>query len=267
MLSRRFRNAWAGTTLLITLATFQPTFGQNEPIAPAQDQPGPDPIPEFRLPALPTIPVRREAPGPNWIVADAAVLPKDRQGIFVLEFSYKPVRLIEVEIPGKGRRLVHYLYYKVVNRTGAPHKFVPQFTLVTDEGKRHEDIVLPIAVRKIQAKEEPSRPLLGAVGVMGEIPPSQRDGIDDAVFGVAIWEDVDFRSDSFKIYVRGLSNGYQRVESPEGGEPFTRYKALRLDFNRPGDERNPSSREIRLGEPPFEWVYYPELPANLAAQP
>jgi hypothetical protein len=252
----------AAVLLGLTLAV--PAWGQDADAQPrgAQPGPGPDPIPEFRLDTLPTIPTRREAPGPNWVVADAAVLPKDRDGIWVLEFSYKPVRLIEVELPGKGRRLVHYLYYKVVNRTGAPRKFVPQFTLVTDDGKRHEDIVLPVAVRKIQAKVDPSKPLLGAVTVMGEIPPSTKDGIDDAVYGVAIWDDVDFRSDSFKIYVRGLSDGFQQVTPPDGGEPFTRFKALRLDFNRPGDERNPQSREIRLGEPPWEWVYYPELPAG-----
>ena len=43
--------------------------------------------------------------------------------------------MIEVEIPGKGRRMVHYLYYRVVNRTGKPRRFVPQFTLVDDKGR------------------------------------------------------------------------------------------------------------------------------------
>lgn len=236
------------------------TWAQEAPANRAgADQPGPEPIPAFRLPTLPTIPVRREAPGPNWTAVDAAVLPKDRQGIWVLEFSYKPVRLIEVEIPGKGRRMVHYLYYKVVNRTGEPRLLAPQFTLITDDGKRHEDVVMPLAVRKIQAKEDPSKPLLGAVSVMGEIPASEKPGIDDAVYGVAIWDDVDHAIDSFRIYVRGLSDGWQEVQVPGGGT-FTRYKAVRLDFARPGDGRRPQNREIRLGEPPFEWVYYPELP-------
>jgi hypothetical protein len=247
------------------------------PAAPADEPPpaqagGPDPIPEFRLPTLDTVKVRRgtasflgdsDAPlrgGPthNWIKADAAPLPKDREGIWVLEFSSLPVRLIEVDVPGKGRRRVHYLYYKVVNRTGAPRKFVPQFTLVTDTGKRYEDIVLPEAVKVIQAKIAPHvDPLHGAVSVMGEVPVSTDRAIDDAVFGVAIWDDVDYAADAFKVYVRGLSDGYQEIQPPAGGDPVVRYKALELDFTRYGDERAPHSREIRIGEPPYNWTYYP----------
>ncbi len=233
-----------------------PQPNPNPPAAP-QELAKPEPIPEFQLPPLETIPVRREAPGPNWVVVDSSPLPKDRDGIWVLEFAFKPVRMIEVEVPGKGRRKVHYLYYKVVNRTGKPRMFVPQFTLVTDTGMRYEDSVLPVAVKKIQAKEDPSKNLLGAVNVMGMIPPSEREGIDDAVFGVAIWDDVDYKADAFKVFVRGLSDGYQVVTPPDGGEPFTRYKAVRIDFIRPGDERSPHTKEIRLQDPPYEWVYYP----------
>ena len=233
--------------------------------------PGPDPIPAFQLPPLKTVPIRREAPGPNWIRADASPLPKDPEGIWVLEFSYKPVRLIEVEIPNKGRRKVFYLYYRVVNRTGETRRFVPQFTLVAhnrtpasnggkrlaDEGLRYEDVVLPLAAKKIQAKEDPTRDLSGAVTVMGDLPPSTKNGIDDAFYGVAIWDDVDFRADSFEVYVRGLSSAYQLVQSVAGGEPTTRYKALRLDFTRFGDERDPHNREIHPDEPAYEWTYYP----------
>ena len=43
---------------------------------------------------------------------------------------------------------------------------------------------------------------------------------------------------------------------PGGSESVTRYKALRIDFARPGDERRPNEREIRLLEPPYEWVYF-----------
>jgi hypothetical protein len=237
------------------LAQDQPKTA-TEPAPAPSEGPGPDPIPEFRLATLPTIPIRREAPGPSWVVADSSVLPKDREGIWLLEFAYKPVRMVEIETPGKGRRKVHYLYYRVVNRTGQPRRFVPQFTLVDDSGKRHESVEIPIAVQKIQHKEDPTKNLLGAVTVIGEMPPSTKDGIDDAIFGTAIWDDLDYRADSFQIFVRGLSDGYQEAQAPNG-EVFTRYKALRLDFTRPGDALNPHSSEIRLGDPPFEWVYYP----------
>jgi hypothetical protein len=267
------RRALAVLTLALFAAFAATAKAQDAPAPPGADpqappqapprgaeQPGagPSPIPEFRLPTLPTIPVRREAPGYNWIVAEAAPLPKDREGIWVLEFAYLPVRVTEVEVKGQRRR-IYYLYYRVVNRTGQPRRFVPQFTLITDDGQRLEDVPLPVAVKRIQAHEDPTKPLLGSASIVGEIPPSTREGIDEAVYGVALWDGVDHRADAFQVFVRGLSDGYQVVQPPQGqgGEPFTRYKALRLDFVRFGDERSPHSREIRPGEPPYEWVYYP----------
>lgn len=220
-------------------------------------QPPPEPIPEVALVGtLDTHPIRRGTPGPNWVVADTTVLPRDRKGIWVLEFQFRPMRMIEVDVPGKGRRRIHYIYYRVVNRTGEPRRFVPQFTLVDDKGKAYEDAVLPQAVKNIQAREAPQIELLGAVSVMGMIPPSTKEGVDDAVYGVALWDNVDFNADSFSVFVRGLSDGYQ-VFTPAQGKPFTGFKSIRIDFQRPGDARNPHENEIRLAEPPFDWTYYP----------
>lgn len=234
----------------------QPVNPNLPPLLPKP--PSPDPIPEVELVGtLPTHPIRRGTPGPNWVQADATALPKDREGIWILEFAFRPMRMIEVDIPGKGRRMVHYLYYRVVNRTGKPRRFVPQFTLVDDKGKRYDDVVLPLAVKNIQAREDPRIDLLGAVNVMGMIPPSTKEGVDDAVYGVAIWDSVDFHADSFKVFVRGLSDGFQVVQPPGDAKPFTRFKSLRIDFQRPGDARKPNEREIRLMDPPFDWVYYP----------
>ncbi len=186
-----------------------------------------------------------------------------REGIWILEFAFKPVRVITVEIPGKGRRPVHYLYYRVINNTGKPRMFVPHFILVTDPLNRrdkvhsYEDTVLPNAVEVIHAHEDSSTPLLGAVDVVGIFPPSgTKVGVDDAVFGVAIWEGVDPKADRFSVYVQGLSDGYQVVTPPDGGAPQVYYKTLRIDFDRPGDEFNINSREIHLADPPYEWVYW-----------
>ena len=55
------------------------------------------------------------------------------------------------------------------------------------------------------------------------IPPSTKEGIDDAVYGVAVWEGVDPKADRFSIYVRGLSDGYQVVTRPrrrQAGRPL-----------------------------------------------
>ncbi|HWE35981.1 MAG TPA: hypothetical protein VG406_05355 [Isosphaeraceae bacterium] len=220
--------------------------------------PLPPPIPEAKLlPTLTTTPVRRGETGANWTVVDATVLPKDRQGIWVLDFAFLPMRIKTVQIPGKGRRVLHYIYYRVINHTGAPRAFTPEFVLVTDTGKRYQDTVLPQAVKVIEASEDPTRPLLGAVEVMGMIPPSgKKEGIDDAVFGVAVWEAVDPKADLYTVYIRGLSDGMQELKPPDGGKPITRYKTLRLSFQKLGDDRDLRSDEIRLLDPPYEWIYW-----------
>jgi hypothetical protein len=225
-----------------------------KPAVPPRE--GPPPIPEVSLvPVLPTVPVRKGPAGPNVQMVDASLLPRDKEGIWVLDFAFKPVRLRTVDTE-KGRRTVHYLYYRVVNHTGKPRTFVPQFSLVTDTGQRLEDAVIPQAIPIIQAREDASIPLRGAVDIMGVIPPSTKEGIDDAVYGVAVWDGVDPKADRFQIYVRGLSDGYQVVQPPDGSKPIVRYKTLRIDFIRRGDERDLNEREIQLNDPPYEWVYW-----------
>lgn len=236
----------------------QPEQAPQEPDAGAQALPGPPAIPEVQLgPVLSTTPVRRGGLGPNTTLVDARVLPRDREGIWVLDFAFKPMRLRTIEIPGKGRRVVHYLYYQVINNTKQPRMFVPQFTLVTNTGKRYEDTVLPQAVEIIKTREDETTPLHGAVDIVGVIPPNaEKEGIDDAVYGVAVWEGVDPAADRFSVYVRGLSDGYQIVTPPGSQEEQTLHKTLRIDFIRLGDEFNLNEREIRLADPPYEWIYW-----------
>ena len=232
----------------------------------APELPAPAPIPEAKLgPTLPTHPIRRTQHGlfnqangkavfnEKWI--DASLLPRDKQGIWVLDFAFKPVRIVTADVDGK-RKQVHYLYYQVINRSGKPRMFVPQFSLVTDTGKRYEDTVIPKAVEQVQNREDPAIPLLGAVNIMGIIPPSTKEGIDDAVFGaVAVWDDVDPNADKFSVYVRGLSDGYQQDSGPDG-KAVTKYKTLKIDFIRRGDQYEMKEREIQLLDPPYEWIYW-----------
>ena len=230
-----------------------------------QVQPGdvklesPDPVPEEKLvPVLQTVPVRRDLPrrSYNYEFINTALLPRDKEGIWVLDFAFKPVRIRDVNLPDKRRHLVYYLYYRVVNHTGKPRMFVPQFTMVNEEGKRFEDQVIPEVIPLIQDREDRTIPVLGAVSIMGIIPPSTKQGVDDAVFGAAVWEKWDRKSDRFSIYVRGLSDGYKEMPNPAGGKPIVKYKTLRIDFIRRGDERNISEKEIELSDPPYEWVYW-----------
>jgi hypothetical protein len=216
-------------------------------LAKAQEQP--QTITALHLDrTLKTIPVPRDRPAFNVQIVDASLLPPDKQGIWVLDFRFKPLRVRTVDIPGKRRRQIYYLYYMFVNRTGKPRKFVPQFIMVNEKGEKFEDQVITQVIPLIQNREDPTIPVRGAVDIIGKIPPSTKLNVDDAVFGVACWEKWDPKSDRFSIYVRGLSDGYVEVPAPGGGKPTAKSKVLRIDFIRQG--------EIQLADPPYEWVYW-----------
>jgi hypothetical protein len=181
-------------------------------------------------------------------MVDASLPRRDEPGDWVLEFAYKPMRILTVDIPGKGRRKIHYLYHRVVNRTGEPRKFAPRFIMVNDKGEEFEDDVVPRAIPVIQRREEPSISVLGSANIMGILPPSSRSDADNAVYGVATWEKWDDTADRFRILVRGLSDGYKEIPSPSGGKPLVKYRTLKIDFIR--------ERETQLADPPHEWCYW-----------
>jgi hypothetical protein len=224
----------------------------------AEEFPGPPPLENVRLlSTLPTLPVSRRDLKPfNVSLVDTSLLPRDPGGIWVLDFAYKPLRLRTIDVPGKGRRYIHYLYYRVINQTGEERMFIPQFVLLTDTGKRYEEAVVPQAVKIIQNREDPTIPLIGAVSVMGMIPPSKKKDVYDAIFGVAMFEGVDPRADQLHVYVRGLSDGHKDVIPPGGDKPVTQYKTLRIDFIRRGDHINIKESEIQPFDPPYEWIYW-----------
>jgi hypothetical protein len=128
--------------------------------------------------------------------------------------------------------------------------------MVNELGEKFVDNVVPQAVPLIQAREDATIPLLGAVNVMGMIPPSTKQDVDDSVFGVATWDKWDPKSDRFSIFVRGLSDGYKESLAPKTGKPIIKYKTLRIDFIRRGDEHNLNEKEIYLNDPPYEWIYW-----------
>jgi hypothetical protein len=219
--------------------------------APSPPQQGkPDPIPEDQpaFPVLHTILVPRDRQTFNIQMVDASILPRDKQGIWVMDFSFKPLRIKTVDIPGKGRKQIQYLYYKVVNRTGAPRNFTPKFIMVNDKDEKFEDLVVPQAIPAIQVREDPTIPIVGGANSMGIFPPSTKPDVDDAVYGVATWEKWDPKAERFSIYVRGLSDGYKEVQSQSGGKPSVKYKTLKIDFIR--------TQDLELADPPYEWVYW-----------
>ncbi|MEX0978571.1 MAG: hypothetical protein WDZ48_06955 [Pirellulales bacterium] len=212
-----------------------------------------------------------------------------RRDIWCLEFTFKPVRMLYVDVPqasGKmQRKLIWYMVYHVKN-TGAHLKptkkddgsvviepvdreirFFPTFVLEAhDVQKAYLDRIVPVAIPAIEQKEDPHRKLLSSVDIGSKLIPVSTDLLDKSVWGVAIWEDVDPRVDYFSVYVEGLTNAYQWTDRPEEfkqGDPPTKgrtllQKNLMLNFWRPGDEYREDERTIRFGIPgkvDSSWVY------------
>lgn len=212
-----------------------------------------------------------------------------RRDVWCLELSFKPLRMLAVDVPqpsGKmQRKLVWYLVYRVRN-TGAgltPQeqedgtfvtaekatdgiRFYPQFVLTSQdrdrEGKRirkaYLDRIMPAAVQAIQRRELPSGELLNSVQMSEQLLTAETGRAIGGLWGVAIWEDVDPNIDFFSVYVSGLTNAYDWQDSADGfeagnppgtGRKFKR-KQLQLNFWRPGDAYAEDEREIRFGVAP-----------------
>lgn len=180
--------------------------------------------------------------------------------IWNLEFTFKPIRFIKVDVPGLDgqieQKLVWYMVYQVRNLGDQAVDFIPYFVLQSRDGKRfYPDRVIPSAVPLIQRREDERRQLADSATIAGPIPPTGA-GEDDGTWGVVTWTDIDPRTDFFSVYVNGLTNAYRWEDTPQGRK-FAR-KTLQLNFWRPGDEFDPHEKEIRLGAPgevDYRWVY------------
>jgi hypothetical protein len=299
----RGRALWAAriSVALLSLAALPPLAWAQGPLPPRQLAPGV----EVRIPpdvkAAETLSVQEMVeltaiPGvewtPNYLSESRTLyaLAKDAQferTVWCLEFHFKPVRLIYVDIPqpsGKmQRKPIWYLVYRVKNIGAAmapsvdvqqgfvpvdepgPVRFVPRFVLESLEyQKAYLDRIIPAALGPIQLRERTPTRMLSTVEMAGQEIPLSDERIDRSVWGVAMWEDVDPRVDFFVIYVEGLTNAYQFVDPPGEyafGDPPGKgrrflWKNLQLNFWRPGDERNDLVNEIRFGTPEGEAERY-----------
>ena len=203
-----------------------------------------------------------------------------RHQVWCLELSFKPLRMIHVDIPqasGKmQRKLIWYMVYRVKNTGMAlvpeqqddgnfttrrvqadTQRFIPQFILASHDegaagGKEYLDRILPAAMPVIARREMPRGNVLDSVQMSEQLLAPQA-----SLWGVAIWEDVDPEIDFFSIYAGGLTNAYRwkDVEKFKAGDPpgrgrtFSR-KTLQLNFWRPGDELAENEREFRYGVAP-----------------
>ena len=200
--------------------------------------------------------------------------------IWSLEFTFKPMRMIEVDVPSeKGRfdrKQIWYLIYRVKNNgkvlhqttsedgkisvaeidAPGPIRFVPEFWLESwDTGKAYHDRILPVAIPEIEKREDAGRRLANASKVLPENPsrlfntvemereiPASPEGQDLGIWGVATWEDIDPSTDHFSIYVKGLTNAYRWEDAKQGDPPSYTFKA----GDPPGSGRRLLQKTLRL---------------------
>ena len=208
-----------------------------------------------------------------------------RRQIWSFEFSFKPVRMIQVDVPqADGRmqqKLIWYMIYGVrylgSDLTPNPtqdewgqtivqfgnvslenRRFFPLFVLESHEfQKSYLDRIIPAAQEAIERRETPGNKLYNSVEITKVPIPLSDERTDRGVTGVVMWEDVDPAIDFFSVYVKGLTNAY-RYEDPQGaysaGDPPATgrvylSKTLQLNFWRPGDTVLEHEGEIRFGVP------------------
>jgi hypothetical protein len=178
------------------------------------------------------------------------------RSVWCLEVSFKPVRMIWVDVPtieGRfDRKQIWYLLYRVKNtgkqlsRTVSDEgevkselvdaqqliRFAPRIWLESwDTGKAYPDRVIPVAIPEIEKREDAGRRLLNAKELLPEAParllntiemereiPPSPEGQDLGLWGVATWEDIDPATDHFSIYIQGLTNAYRWVDAKQGDQ-------------------------------------------------
>ncbi|MEZ6138808.1 MAG: hypothetical protein R3C53_28310 [Pirellulaceae bacterium] len=212
---------------------------------------------------------------PEYAPVTDTLIEKGKQVVFrgdaySLEFAFKPVRMIEVN----GQN-VWYLLYRVRYLGGdlkpkseqdqynnqvfatpeavsaAWVRFLPLFTLdVKGVNKRYVDRIVPGAKQLIAAKERVGKPIYDSVEIQRLKIEITTEAEDNSVWGVAMWNNVDPRTDFFAVEVRGLTNA-QRIESAGESLKYLQ-KILVLHFSRPGDTINELDDRIRYGIPALE---------------
>ncbi len=200
-----------------------------------------------------------------------------RREVYCMEFSFKPLRQIYVDVPQPDgrmkRKLVWYMVYRARylggdlraaadSQTDSPYgriesisyksrRLFPLFVLANQAtGKEYLDRIMPAVKDKIARREKITAPLHNTVEI-GSVPiPRSTDEAAPGVWGVATWEDVDPNIDFFSVYVSGLTNAFRRDEDADGNVQLPK-KVLQLNFYRPGDTVRQTDDEIRFGIPAY----------------
>ena len=167
-----------------------------------------------------------------------------RRNIWGLEFTFKPFRMIEVDLPqasGKmQRKTLWYMVYRVrylgaevhfekqreeieaisdgdryvrfrnTKKDTAFRYFMPYFTLRSHVfAKEYLDLIIPAATDDIAAVEKVGAPILNSIEMANTKLMREDAETGKGVWGVVVWEDVDPRTNFFSLYIQGLTNAYR----------------------------------------------------------
>jgi hypothetical protein len=143
---------------------------------------------------------------------------------------------------------------------------LPRFVLQTTDDGEEERYVDEVNHQAEQAifrrefqREAKKLTLLNSIEAIAGIPEpvsmEDKEPLRSALYGVAIWRNVNPRTDFFEIEMTGFTNAYQ-MTSTEDGRLKIADKGVIQKFKRPGDRFDQPETEIRfIGEP--QWVYLP----------
>ena len=210
----------------------------------------------------------------------------DKADTWTLYFRFKDPRIVTIDVPGRGKKIVWYMWYQVYNLSKEPRYFLPDFELKTQDYETvHTDEIMPtvqVAIAKIEnpngfriledITEKLKNPKLdptekqklqqmrdrlevkNSVEINKEpIPVTPENSFPRLVTGVAIWTDIYDRApktNRFSIFVSGLSDGWRK----DPKDNIIRRQTLHLNFQRLGDEIQNDPNSIRWIDNPI-WIY------------
>ncbi|MCL4202573.1 MAG: hypothetical protein KJ000_08765 [Pirellulaceae bacterium] len=207
-----------------------------------------------------------------------------RHNVWNLEFAFKPLRMVHVDIPQPTgrmqRKLIWYMVYRVRNLGGhltpvpvedehqlktytaqrvdevmnvgaaqptASIRFFPHFVLESRQVKKaYLDVIVPVAIPVIELREMRGAKLFNSVEISRVPIQVSKSEDENAVWGVVTWMDVDPNIDFASVFIQGLTNAFRTDRTPDGQAVY-RMKTLQLNFWRPGDSVYEHEGEIRYG--------------------
>ena len=157
---------------------------------------------------------------------------------WTFDVQFEHPQPIVVKTPDGDRKVYWYLVYTVTNRSKEARRFVPAFTLYTDQATVRRAGLFPEVYKAIKANRK-IRFLEQTCDLHTKIMP----GEGNARTGVAIFAPLDRETDAFTIFCEGLSGKYierpnlaAADDAPEDEKVVRLRKAMALSYKLPGDK-------------------------------